>query len=160
VKTDIPIPSSDEGEQLVSELARSFNEALRGTLAPLREQLAEIEQSIAERETELRELRALRTSAQRLVAFADPQRAKPKKASKPGRATAAPETVAAIASFLREHYPNGDAFTARTVSDRPDFTVASRATVTNALAELADQGVVRLDHIGDHGARNYKLVTP
>ena len=157
MKTESQMPSSPEGEQLVSDLARSFSDALKGTVEPIRAQLAAIEESIVERETELRELRALRTSAQRLVAFVEPA-PKKGKAGAPARPKAADHTVDAIAVFLREHYPNGNEFTARQVADDPGFTVASRATVTNALGQLADSGVVRLASIGQHGSKHYKLV--
>ena len=144
-----------------------FQQQLDQLLAPMREQLEAIDRDIDAKQREMSALRDTRRKIVRVLGAADAVPVKP--GPRPGgkrtpnnKWKVSPAKLEALTTWLREHEADlpDDGFTGPDIDRRPDFNIMSRASIVNALHALADQGVIRLDHVGGRSgtARHYKMV--
>ena len=135
---------------------------LDAILAPLRETLETLDTAIAEHEEAIKTLKQQRAKPARILAAAERTPVKPgpkPKASGGANHSVSPEKLDALHEWLVAN-TNGEPFHASGIDRRDDFTLMSQATLSHALAMLADRGVLRLDHRGSGGAKFYALTTP
>lgn len=141
-----------------------ITDELRGILDPVRRHVAELDRQIEEAEEALSDLREARKIAQRVIYAADPQsKPGPKKttlATGPSKRQAqeVEENLAELRTWIEGHaneYPDGF-----TVNDLIDAGLPfKRERLFRYTKRLADQGVIRLDHLGGHRSaeRFFKL---
>lgn len=142
----------------------TIRNAIDAALAPLREQLAVVDAEMERVQVELVKLRAMRAEVMKVLRAADPTTVAPGRApggGKPKRTGRGigEERIEAIFEWLQEN-ADGEAFHASGLARRDDFSIArgQQSTISKALVELADRGLLRLDHTGTGGSRFYKLV--
>ena len=160
-----PQPEADEQEHLKSELAQGLQQAINGAAGPIRSKLAALELEIESREQELRDLRQLRSNAQRVLYVLDPD-SRPTQ-SKPGpkprsqKANIAAARVDAVEAWLREHVGPDGAFSAAGLAkgEHGNFDVVPASSASFAIAALRDRGAIRLDHVAGSGGRKYYKLT-
>lgn len=146
-----------------SDRIRELQQAIAGTLDPIRQQLAEIESLISELELELDELRKLRTAARKLLAVTDPEVPIRGRRSAQG-ATTLPRThpvaaakLRAVEDHVRSTYGDGREFTGAEI-DESGALPLKRPLIINALNQLHGDGVLRIDHLGQGGRKFFRLV--
>lgn len=137
-----------------SELARGLLEAMSGALEPVKNVLAQVEDEIARRQTELEELRKMRTNATRVLGILDPDTkpttgAKRKGVRSPNSSTTrfAEEKVEAIEQYLRQHFAEGEDVHVQLLDHDPDFKLSTRSNLYPILNALAERGVLRVDRL-------------
>jgi Mn-dependent DtxR family transcriptional regulator len=129
--------------------------------APLRTQVKALDKEIADAESALADMHATRRDAARALSLLDPTfepKSKPgpkPKTSSSGGTHVAPDTVDRIQTWLRAH-ANGEPFAPRELMEA-GYDVTSRATLTNALHQMHEQGLLRLDRRGMGGAKFYRF---
>lgn len=145
-----------------------FQQQLDQLLAPMREQLEAVDRGIDAKQREMNVLRETRRKIVRVLGAADAAPVKPGPKGGPKTKTptnkwkVSPAKLGLLADWLRQHHTDfdGDEFTGPAIERHDDFSIMSRASLVNALHALAEQGVVRLDHVGGStgNARVYKMV--
>lgn len=160
-----------------SELVTQLQEEIDAIAAPLVARYEQVKRDIETRTAELDELRRARTQLARVIRNINPSLIEPptfringkKKKSGPGGGIA-PERVERFANWLRQ---NRDAINAQGgvhasgiidgngIVRFPGYEVEgvnSQTVISKCFQILHDQGVVRLDHMGNGGAKFYKVI--
>lgn len=134
---------------------------LEALLVPVRERVTAIDLLIAEREAELKDLRAARRDAVKIIGVLDPRPAPAKQKTSPNGKVIATATLERVAEWLRAHADelNAGGFSAPSLLEEHGFDLVSRATTNHALTALHADGRIRLDRRGRGGAKFYKVVT-
>lgn len=151
--------------------AERIREELKRLVEPLRDEERNLNARITELETELAELRTLRTELRRQVRAltgepATSQDGKPhgnlggKRKRKSGARPISEARLDRIMAWLEEHaweYPEG--FMASHLVRVPDFPVnsGSQSQASKAFQMLQERGLLVLDHMGAYHSKYYKL---
>lgn len=132
-------------------------------LEPLRQEMSRVEATITSLEEQLAELRKERTGLGHALRALDPQWAanhpRAKSGPKPRSRAAnpvAPQTRDQVLAYLRERFEPGDDITGPMIHGRAD-SPATHSVVTRALRQLHDEGVLRLDRMGDGQSNRTKI---
>jgi hypothetical protein len=152
--------------------------AIETATAPILDQVRQLDEAIETKEGELRTLKDLRRQAQRVLVALDPTSTpgrKPKaKANGSGQSAAAKEAIAKAsrARHARENAAKRERLEAWLRENAPVFPEGFRyrdaskplgfgdSLARRLFAELADAGVLRLDHVDEaHKSKFYKLVS-
>jgi len=149
---------------------------------PLVNHFNQIDHEIKSKEKELSELRAARTQLRGVLRGIDPELVPPayqsngKKGGKRDRSgqdkNVAAHKLDAFGAWMKEHAEtiNGQggihasgiidgSGTVRIDYWDPEIGIGNQSGISKALAVLHEQGIARLDHMGNGGAKFYKVVT-
>lgn len=141
-----------ELERLEQELA-PLADSVRGTLE-------KIEQEIVEAKAELRGLGAMRTRMQNLLKQLDPNGVPQKKTARK-REMSGPK-YDEFRDWLVSHTDEineGTGIWASELERRADFTIwPSQSQISKALGQAHDDGILRIDSLGQGGRKHYKVV--
>ena len=157
--------------------AGELREQLHELGAPLKQQLHQLDAELDAKQAELAELRALRSDVGRMTQLLDPdwhtsyearrqeatgrKRPGPKRNGGPPLRRPKAKAPDDMLAWLREHraeFPDG--FVATELANHRTPPVRSQSYAGTLLAELAERGQVRLDHLGGptRTTKFYKLV--
>jgi hypothetical protein len=153
----------------VDHIAR-LQQEMAAITKPLSDHYAELERTIAGMETELNALRKARTQLRQTLRAIDPELVPTNGKKKlPAAKKHSGATLKLTMEWLSARRDEIDAMGGIHASGivnghgellRPDWDVpiTSQASVSAALRQLHDQGFLRLDHLGNGGARYFKVV--
>jgi hypothetical protein len=147
----------------MSTISTRVQEQIMGIVRPLADELRSVESEIVVWETELAELKKARTQLRGVIKGIAPEMLpdEPEKPKKKKEWQPKAESALALLDFLHAHRDelNGDGFHAAGLTAQyPDQLPIAYSTVHKVLAQLHEQGTIRLDRTGTGGAKFYKLV--
>jgi hypothetical protein len=142
----------------------AVEEALDEAVAPVVEQLKRLDNYIASREEELVSLRATRKRAARVLAAYDAERfplrepgtSAQKKSGETRSSKDRDEKRARVEKYVRAR-PE-EVVSVANINGDAALAGISRSMLGELLGELADRGVLRLDHVARGGSKQYRLI--
>jgi hypothetical protein len=152
------------------DLVERIGLELQASVAPLTRLVSELDEAIAGRERELVELRELRRNVKRVLGPLEPAPKPPAKNEKLATSTRLrhaaerAEKKRRTVEFVRDLLPVAD-ITATGLLDDPEGPNSNgdpqigRQLMVELLAELRDDGLLRLDRVAQGGQQVYRLVT-